>query len=40
MQGNLAWRLALQKRGYKADDIRGFLHGNWVRFFREAWRRT
>jgi len=30
----------LQKRGYKADDIRGILHGNWVRFFREAWNRA
>jgi membrane dipeptidase len=29
----------LQKRGYKADDIRGIMYGNWMRFFREAWSR-
>jgi membrane dipeptidase len=28
----------LRKRGYKEDDIRAILYGNWVRFFREAWR--
>jgi membrane dipeptidase len=27
----------LEKRGYKAADIEGIMHGNWVRFFREAW---
>ena len=26
----------LQKRGYKPDAIRGIMHGNWVRFFRQA----
>jgi membrane dipeptidase len=29
----------LRKRGYKEDDVRGILYGNWVRFFREAWGR-
>jgi len=28
----------LQKRGYKPDAIRGVMHGNWVRFFRRAWK--
>jgi membrane dipeptidase len=28
----------LQRRGYDRDAIRGILHGNWVRFFRAAWR--
>ena len=28
----------LRKRGYKEDDVRAILHGNWVRFFREAWK--
>jgi membrane dipeptidase len=27
----------LRNRGYKEDDITGILHGNWVRFFQEAW---
>ncbi|OAI49764.1 peptidase M19 [Planctomycetaceae bacterium SCGC AG-212-F19] len=27
----------LGKRGYKADAIQGIMHGNWVRFFKEAW---
>ena len=27
----------LQKRGYKDADIEGIMHGNWVRFFKEAW---
>lgn len=27
----------LKKRGYKDADIEGFMHANWVRFFREAW---
>jgi membrane dipeptidase len=30
----------LRKRGYQQDDIRGILHGNWVRFFREAWNKS
>jgi len=29
----------LRKRGYKSDAIRGIMHGNWVRFFKEAWSR-
>lgn len=27
----------LRQRGYKDGAIEGILHGNWVRFFREAW---
>jgi membrane dipeptidase len=27
----------LRKRGYKDADVEGIMHGNWVRFFREAW---
>jgi membrane dipeptidase len=27
----------LHRRGYSADDITGICHGNWVRFFGEAW---
>jgi membrane dipeptidase len=27
----------LRKRGYKEIDIEGIMHGNWLRFFREAW---
>lgn len=29
----------LRQRGYSEDDVRGILHGNWLRFFREAWRK-
>jgi len=29
----------LRKRGYKESDATAILYGNWVRFFREAWRR-
>jgi len=29
----------LRKRGYSKDDIAGIMHGNWVRFFEEAWER-
>jgi membrane dipeptidase len=29
----------LRARGYKEDDVRAILYGNWVRFFREAWKR-
>lgn len=29
----------LRKRGYKDDDVRAILYGNWVRFFREAWKK-
>jgi membrane dipeptidase len=28
----------LRRRGYKDDAVEGILYGNWVRFFREAWR--
>jgi membrane dipeptidase len=28
----------LRKRGYKDDAIQGIMYGNWVRFFKEAWR--
>lgn len=27
----------LQNRGYNADDIEKVMHGNWIRFLREAW---
>jgi membrane dipeptidase len=29
----------LRKRGYKEAAIEAIAHGNWVRFFREAWAR-
>lgn len=29
----------LKARGYSADDITGVMHGNWVRFLRDAWNR-
>ena len=29
----------LHQRGYYNEDIAGILHGNWVRFFAEAWTR-
>jgi membrane dipeptidase len=29
----------LRKRGYKEADVEGIMHGNWVRFFKEAWAR-
>lgn len=28
----------LRKRGYKDADIEGIMHGNWVRFFLQAWK--
>jgi membrane dipeptidase len=28
----------LQERGYSPADIEGICYGNWLRFFREAWR--
>jgi membrane dipeptidase len=28
----------LTQRGYDAEAVAGILHGNWVRFFREAWK--
>lgn len=29
----------LRKHGYDADAITGIMHGNWIRFFRDAWSR-
>lgn len=29
----------LKGRGYSQEDIAGIMHGNWIRFFREAWTR-
>jgi membrane dipeptidase len=29
----------LRQRGYQEDDITGILSGNWLRFFRTAWRK-
>ncbi len=29
----------LAQRGYSQEAIVGFAHGNWMRFFREAWKR-
>jgi membrane dipeptidase len=29
----------LRRRGYKEGAVEGIMHGNWVRFFREAWTR-
>jgi len=28
----------LRKRGHTDDDVRGLMHGNFVRFLRDAWR--
>lgn len=28
----------LQKRGYKQTDIENVMHGNWLRFLRNAWK--
>jgi len=28
----------LQKRGYKGEDIEKVMHGNWLRFLRNAWK--
>ena len=27
----------LQAKGYKTEDIEAVFHGNWLRYFREAW---
>lgn len=27
----------LRKRGYTEDDVRGVMHANWLRLFREVW---
>jgi membrane dipeptidase len=29
----------LERRGYSEADIRGIMHGNWIRFLGEAWGR-
>jgi microsomal dipeptidase-like Zn-dependent dipeptidase len=29
----------LEKRGYKADAVRGIMYENWIRFFMEAWQK-
>ena len=29
----------LKARGYSSDDITGVMHGNWVRFLRDAWEK-
>ncbi len=29
----------LKARGYKSDDIPQVMHGNWVRFLRDAWKK-
>jgi membrane dipeptidase len=29
----------LRARGFKPDAIRAITHGNWVRFFQQAWRK-
>jgi membrane dipeptidase len=29
----------LKERGFNESDIEGIMHGNWVRFFTEAWSR-
>jgi len=29
----------LRRGGFKEDDVAGILHGNWVRYFCEAWTR-
>src|SRR5262249_60691204 len=30
----------LRQRGYDERNIEGIMHGNWVRFFREAWTKA
>ena len=27
----------LSERGYSTEDVEGIMHGNWIRFLREAW---
>jgi membrane dipeptidase len=29
----------LRRRGYKEQDVEQIMYGNWVRFFREAWKK-
>lgn len=28
----------LRQRGYSESDVEGIMHGNWLRFFEQAWR--
>jgi membrane dipeptidase len=28
----------LTKRGYCDEDVRGIMHGNWIRFLNNVWR--
>jgi membrane dipeptidase len=30
--------ILLSKRGYREADVEAIMHGNWSRFFRDAWR--
>jgi membrane dipeptidase len=30
--------LLLTKRGYASEDIENIMHGNWLRFLRNAWK--
>ena len=30
----------LERRGYRAADIKGIMYGNWVRFFTETWSKS
>ncbi len=30
----------LMKRGYSSEEIAGIMHGNWLRFLREAWNES
>lgn len=30
----------LRRRGYAEEDVRGVMHGNWLRFFRNAWQKN
>ena len=32
--------LLLEKRGYTKADIENIMHGNWLRFLRNAWRKS
>jgi membrane dipeptidase len=32
--------LLLEKRGYTDVDIKNIMHGNWLRFLRNAWRKS
>ena len=32
------YQMLLQKRGYSSTDIENILHGNWLRFLKQAWK--